>query len=110
MIITHTELPETLRGIGIAKRLPAFAVKYAWKAGTLRIPWIPAGIVAECGYANRFLNRDAPQRRREFPRTQTLTNHKTAYSPAHQPSGYIQKTQIDSHSFRTNLLTTVRMP
>jgi predicted GNAT family acetyltransferase len=51
MIITHTEVPETLRGKGIAKQLVAFAVKYARKNGI--------EIVAECDYANRFLNGDA---------------------------------------------------
>ena len=52
MIITHTEVPEALRGKGVAEQLvAAFAVKYARKDGL--------EVVAECDYANRFLNRDA---------------------------------------------------
>ena len=51
MIITHTEVPEALRGKGVAEQLVAFAVKYARKHGL--------EVVAECDYANRFLNRDA---------------------------------------------------
>ena len=51
MIITHTEVPEALRGKGVAEQLVAFAVKYARKDGL--------EVVAECDYANRFLNRDA---------------------------------------------------
>ena len=34
MIITHTEVPEALRGKGIAEQLVAFAVKYARKDGS----------------------------------------------------------------------------
>jgi uncharacterized protein len=49
MIITHTEVPDALRGKGIAEQLVAFAVKYARKEGL--------EVVAECDYANRFLNR-----------------------------------------------------
>jgi predicted GNAT family acetyltransferase len=49
MIITHTEVPDALRGKGIAEQLVAFAVKYARKEGH--------EVVAECDYANRFLNR-----------------------------------------------------
>ena len=51
MIITHTEVPEALRGKGVAEQLVAFAVKYARKDGL--------EVVAECDYANQFLNRDA---------------------------------------------------
>jgi len=50
MIITHTEVPEALRGRGIAGQLVAFAVQYAQKDGL--------EVVAECEYANRFLNRN----------------------------------------------------
>ena len=49
MIITHTEVPDALRGKGIAEQLVAFAVKCARKEGL--------EVVAECDYANRFLNR-----------------------------------------------------
>ena len=49
MIITHTEVPDVLRGKGVAEQLVAFAVKYARKEGL--------EVVAECDYANRFLNR-----------------------------------------------------
>ena|ERR1700737_3456309 len=52
MIITHTEVPEALRGKCVAEQLLAFAVKSARKDGL--------EVVAECDYANRFLNRDAP--------------------------------------------------
>src|SRR5438132_3485838 len=51
MIITHTEVPEAVRGKGVAEQLVAFAMKYARKDGL--------EVVAECEYANRFLNRDA---------------------------------------------------
>jgi predicted GNAT family acetyltransferase len=51
MIITHTEVPETVRGKGIAKQLVSFALKYARKNGI--------EIVAECDYAKWFLSRDA---------------------------------------------------
>jgi uncharacterized protein len=50
MIITHTEVPDTLRGKGIAEQLVTFAVEYARKEGL--------EVVAECEYANRFFNGD----------------------------------------------------
>ncbi len=50
MIITHTEVPETLRGKGLAEQLVAAAVQYARNDGL--------EVIAECDYANRFLNRD----------------------------------------------------
>ncbi len=50
MIITHTEVPAALRGRGVAEQLVAAAVQYARKEGL--------EVVAECDYANRFLNRD----------------------------------------------------
>jgi predicted GNAT family acetyltransferase len=57
MIITHTEVHEALRGKGVGQKLLTFAVKYAQKKGL--------EVVAECGYANWFLNRDATLRRPE---------------------------------------------
>jgi predicted GNAT family acetyltransferase len=56
MIITHTEVPDTLRGKGIAEQLVAFAVKYARKEGL--------EVVAECEYANRFLNGRSTHRQK----------------------------------------------
>ena len=49
MIITHTEVPEVLRGKGVAEQLVTFAVRYARKEGL--------EVVAECEYANRVLER-----------------------------------------------------
>ena len=49
MIITHTEVPDVLRGKGVAEQLVAFVVRYARKEGL--------EVVAECDYANRVLNR-----------------------------------------------------
>ena len=54
MIITHTEVPEALRGQHVAEQLVAFAVKCARKNGL--------EVVAECDYAKRFLNRAATTR------------------------------------------------
>jgi predicted GNAT family acetyltransferase len=51
MIITHTEVPEILRGKGIAKQLIAFVMKYALKNGI--------EIDAECEFAKWFLSRDS---------------------------------------------------
>jgi uncharacterized protein len=51
MIITHTEVPEILRGKGIAKQLVAFAKKYALKNGI--------EIDAECEFARWFIGRDS---------------------------------------------------
>jgi uncharacterized protein len=71
MIITHTEVPEALRGKGIAEQLVAFAVKYARKDGL--------EVVAECDYANRFLNRDAiASATGRISQNQTETIDKTA--------------------------------
>jgi uncharacterized protein len=56
MIITHTEVPDTLRGKGIAQQLVTFAVKYARKEGL--------EVVAECEYANRFLNGGSAHRQK----------------------------------------------
>jgi uncharacterized protein len=56
MIITHTEVPDALRGKGIAEQLVAFAVKYALKEGL--------EVVAECEYANRFLNGRSTHRQK----------------------------------------------
>jgi predicted GNAT family acetyltransferase len=51
MIITHTEVPELLRGKGIAKLLVAFVMKYALRN---RIE-----IDAECEFAKWFISRDS---------------------------------------------------
>jgi uncharacterized protein len=56
MIITHTEVPDTLRGKGIAEQLVTFAVKYARKEGL--------EVVAECEYVNRFLNGGSAHRQK----------------------------------------------
>ena len=54
MIITHTEVPEALRGKRVAEQLVACAMKCARKEGL--------EVLAECDYANRFLNRDVTAR------------------------------------------------
>jgi predicted GNAT family acetyltransferase len=49
MIFTHTEVPEALRGGGIAGKLVSFALETARKEGLKVVP--------QCSYVDRFLLR-----------------------------------------------------